>query len=333
MRRVGIVLAFAVAAATACSSHSSGTQPAGSIQRVRVDVGSPSLIATLTLPAATDRSPVVVLLSGSGPNDQDETIGPNKPFRDLADGLAAQGVATLRYDKRTKQLPASINLTTFTATEEYVPDAVAAVNALHARADIDPERIFVLGHSQGGTFAPKIAATEPRIAGIILLAAGSEPFGSALLRQATYLASLPGDIGTQARAQLPAIQEAVRQIDNPNLAPGDRLNSPLLGGAGAAYFLDLRAYDELSVARSLPQPILLLQGERDYQVTIADDFDRWTEALAGRAHVTVHRYPQANHEFIDGTGPPSPADYQQPGHVDPQVIDDIAHWVLDPNAR
>ena len=201
------------------------------------------------------------------------------------------------------------------------------------RADIDPDRIFVLGHSQGGTFAPRIAVTDPQIAGIILLAAGAAPFGSTLLRQATYLSNLPGEIGTQARAQLPTIQEFVRQIDNPDLAPGDTLNSPLLGGTGPAYFLDLRAYDELSVARSLPQPMLILQGERDYQVTVTDDFNRWTEALAGRTAVTTHRYPQANHQFIDGTGPPSPADFEQPGHVARQVITDIARWVLDSNAR
>jgi pimeloyl-ACP methyl ester carboxylesterase len=309
-----MVLAFAIVA-TACSSHSSEEQQAAKIQRVRVDVGSPPLIATLTLPASTERSPVVVLLSGSGPNDQDETIGPNKPFRDLADGLAAQGVATLRYDKRTRRFPASIDPATFTATDEYVPDAVAAVKALRVRAGIDPDRIFVLGHSQGGTFAPRIAVTDPQIAGIILLAAGAAPFGSTLLRQATYLSNLPGEIGTQARAQLPTIQEFVRQIDNPDLAPGDTLNSPLLGGTGPAYFLDLRAYDELSVARSLPQPMLILQGERDYQVTVTDEFNRWTEALAGRTAVTTHRYPHANHQFIDGTGPPSPADYEQPGHV------------------
>ena len=137
----------------------------------------------------------------------------------------------------------------------------------------------------------------------------------------------------KAALELPAIQEAVRQIDNPDLAAGDTLNSPLLGGASAAYFLDLRAYNELAVARSTVQPILLLQGDRDYQVTVADDLNRWTQALAGHAHVTVLQYPQANHEFIDGTGPPSPADYQQPGHVDSHVITDIAHWVLDPNAR
>ena len=124
--------------------------------------------------------------------------------------------------------------------------AVAAARALRVRADIDLHRVFVLGHSQGGTFAPKIAVTDPRIAGIILLAAGAAPFGWALLRQATYLSNLPGEIGTQARAQLPTIQDFVRQIvrrvaSSPLGIAGivggirGRGRSPAAVGSGAAY--------------------------------------------------------------------------------------------------
>ena len=309
------------------SSQSNGPQEA--IRRAPVDVGVPPLSATLTLPATNRPSPVVVLLSGSGPNDQDETVGPNKPFRDLAEGLAARGVATLRYDKRTRQFPASVDAKTFTATDEYVPDALAAINILRTRADIDPDRIFILGHSEGGTMAPRVTAAAGRIAGVILMAAATETLGGAMLRQATYLATLPGAIGDQARTQLPMVQQAVAEIDKPDLSLDDVLTSPLLGGTGPAYFLDLRAYAVLDVARSLPQPILILQGDRDYQVTVTDDFDQWTTALAGRSNVTTHRYPNANHLFIDGSGPPSPLEYpQQPGTVSEQVISDIAEWVL-----
>ena len=267
------------------------------------------------------------MLSGSGPNDQDETAGPNKPFVDIADGLALQGVASLRYDKRTKDYPAAIDTQTFTATQEYVPDANSAIALLRARTEIDPARIFVLGHSQGGTFAPKIAASDPKLAGVILMAAASESFGPDLVRQLTYLSSLPGDVGARATAQLSSARAVEKQIDDPNLGKGSRLDSSGLGGAGPAYFLDLRNYDEVSVAASLTRPILLLQGDRDYQVTVNDDLALWTKGLAGRNNVTIHRYAQANHLFIDGTGPPGPAEYNQPGHVDAQVIADIASWV------
>ena len=308
------------------SQTSAGTS---GVHSVAVGIGSPPLTAILTLPAAKAKVPGVVLVGGSGPSDEDETIGPDKPFLDLADGLAAQGIATLRYDKRTKDYPASIDQATFTPTQEYVPDAVAAINLLRSRPEIDPNRIFVLGHSQGGTFVPLIAQTDPQIAGVILAAAATEPLGSDLVRQLTYLSALPGTVGAQARAQLPQARQAEAEIESPNLAtesPSVPM-SPLLGGAGPTYWLNLRSYNEIATARAIPQPLLILQGDRDYQVTVAVDLAVWLRGLAGRPNVTVHRYPQADHAFIDGTGPPTPADYDIAGHVDPSVITDIAAWV------
>jgi len=299
------------------------------VRTVAVGVGSPPLTATLTLPEATGRVPAVVLVGGSGPGDEDETLGPDKPFLDLANGLAADGIATLRYDKRTRDYPAGIDAATFTPTREYVPDAVAAVTLLRSRAEIDPSRIFVLGHSQGGTFAPLIAKTAPQVAGVILAAAAAEPFGSDLVRQVTYLSTLPGAIGAQARAQLPAARQAEAEVDSPDLAtesPTTQM-SPLLGGTGPTYWLDLRQYDEVATARAIPQPLLVLQGDRDYQVTVTDDLDVWLKGLAGRTSVTVHQYPRADHLFVDGAGPPTPADYTTPGHVDPAVIAEIAAWI------
>lgn len=292
-------------------------------------VGSRPLTGTLTLPAGPGPFPGVVLVGGSGPGDQDETVGADKPFLDLAGGLAAQGIATLRYDKRTRDYPASINEATFTPTEEYVPDAVAAVTRLRSRPEIDPKRIFVLGHSQGGTFAPLIAKTDPHIAGVILAAAAAEPFAASLVRQFAYLSTLPGSIGAHARTQLSAARQAAAQIDSPSLATASPTTpmSPLLGGTGPVYWLNLRRYDEVSTARTIPQPLLLLQGGRDYQVTVADDLKVWLKGLTGRPNVTVHQYPNADHLFIDGTGPPTPADYATASHVDPRVVTDIATWI------
>ena len=142
---------------SSCNSGSAATGPGDDIVSIAVSVGNPPLNGTLTLPAHKGPFPAVVLVSGSGPNDQDETVGADKPFLDIADGLATLGIASIRYDKRTRDYPGSIDLATFTPTQEYVPDAVAAIHLLKRRSDIDTSRIFVLGHSQGGTFAPKIA--------------------------------------------------------------------------------------------------------------------------------------------------------------------------------
>lgn len=316
-----------VAACGNTTSMSAGTQGP---QHLAVGVGDPPLNGTLTLPRGRGPFPVVVMLSGSGPSDQDESVGDVKPFLDIADGLAAHGVATLRYDKRTYDYPSSIDLSTYTPTEEYVPDALAAIHLLQRRSDIDQSSIFVLGHSEGGTMAPKVVEADPQVAGLILLAAADQPFGATLERQITYLATLPGTVGQQAKKALPEADEAAQQIDNPRLSMANHSTwptSPLAGGLGAAYWLDLRNADPVARARALSQPILILQGGRDYQVTVAQDLAAWEKGLAGRPGVTIHVYPKADHLFIDGHGPSTPADYEHPGHVDPQVISDIASWV------
>jgi pimeloyl-ACP methyl ester carboxylesterase len=274
---INLMVAVLTSATLIVGVASSKSSAAASVQQISIGVGSPPLKGTLTLPAGKGRFPAVVLVSGSGPNDQDETIGTDKPFLDIALGLAAHGIATLRYDKRTLDYPKSVNPTTFTAVDEYVPDALAAIKLLERQHSVDPHRIFVLGHSQGGTFAPLIAQRAPEVAGVILLAASTEPIGAALLRQVRYLATLPGAVGSQAKAELPQVEEIATEIDSPLLAI-DNPSTLLYGGVGPAYYLSLQRYNEVATARSIPQPLLLLQGDRDYQVTVANDLEVWLMA-------------------------------------------------------
>jgi dienelactone hydrolase len=302
-------------------------RPPQGVREVRVGVGSPPLKGTLTLPAGHGPFPAVVLVSGSGASDQDETVGPNKPFLDIAVGLAARGIASVRYDKRTRDYPRNLNRTTFTLTQEYVPDALAAVHLLEREGAVDPHQIFVLGHSQGGTYAPLIAKRGPEVAGVILLAAGSEPLGAAMLRQVHYLATLPGTTGSQARAQLPDVTRMAAEIDSRAALEKESPGTVLFGVAGRAYFLSGLRYHEVATARSIRQPLLFLQGDRDYQVTVANDLEVWRKGLAGRGRVTVAQFPYADHLFLDATGPPTPLEYQTPGHVDPKVIATIASWI------
>lgn len=283
---------------------------------------------TLTLPAAAGPFPAVVLVSGSGPNDQDETDGPNKPLRDIALGLAARGIASLRYDKRTHDYPASVDAS-FTPIQEYVPDALAAITLLQHKPGIDPHRVFVLGHSQGGTYAPLIAARAPSVAGVILLAASTARSADNMLRQVRYLATLPGSIGASNQQAIPGIRRLVAVADNVQILEDlQRANpaKPIAFGEGPAYFLAELHYHEIATARRIRQPLLILQGDRDYQVPPAQ-FHAWLNGLAGRTGVTSEQFPQADHLFLDGTGKPTPAEYQRPGHVDPKVIAAIATWI------
>jgi uncharacterized protein len=297
------------------------------IREIPVGVGSPPLKATLTLPPGKGPFPGIVMVSGSGPNNQDESIGPNRPFLDIAIGLAAKDIATLRYDKRTLDYPTSINPVTFTPTEEYVPDALAAINVLEHEPAVNRRLIFVLGHSQGGTYAPLIAQRDPKVAGVIFLAAGAEPLGAALLRQVRYLATLPGPTGAQAKAELSEVTVLASQMDNAAALEKDSPTLDLLDGTSPAYYLSILHYNEIATARSIAQPLLFLQGDRDYQVTVANDLDVWLHGLHGRSGVTVVQFPKADHLFLDGSGPPTPVEYEKPGHVDPGLTPAIASWV------
>lgn len=154
------------------------------------------LPARLTMPSASsvkDRVPVVILVHGSGPSNMDEAIGPNAPFRDLAEGLSRRGVAVLRYDKRTFVCPQFFENAKegYTYDDETVDDAISAVrlvkDSLAKEKTIDPSRIYIVGHSMGGMLAPRIAERSGEVAGLVLLAAPTGKLRPTMERQLAYL--------------------------------------------------------------------------------------------------------------------------------------------------
>lgn len=282
-----------------------------------------TLPGTLTMPKGKGPFPAVVLVHGSGPNDRDETIGPNKVFRDLAWGLASQGVAVLRYEKRTREHRDQLKeLTNFTVEQEVLEDARAAVKLLRDTQGIAKDRVFVLGHSEGGYLAPRLAASDPEIAGIIIMAGLARTIEDAILSQTQYLAAHGPAPGDAEKQQLQAMQVEAEKIRN--VKPGE---TGTVFHAPASYWIDLKNYDPVAVAHTLGMPILILQGERDYQVTMKDDFSLWKTKLNSHGNVTFKTYPALNHLFMSGDGPSLPAEYARPNHVSGEVVQDIAHWV------
>ncbi len=176
---------------------------------VEVGTGEWALPGTLSLPRSGAPCSAVVLVHGSGPNDRDETLGPNKPFRDIAWGLASRGIAVLRYEKRTRAHSGKLagRLADFTVQEETVDDALAAVALLRRMREIDPRRVFALGHSLGGTLLPRIGARDAAIAGFIILAGATRPLEDAILDQVRHLAQIDGEISAGEREGLVTLED------------------------------------------------------------------------------------------------------------------------------
>jgi dienelactone hydrolase len=248
----------------------------------------------LLVPKGKGPFPAVVLVHGSGPHDRDETVGGTKVFRDLAEGLGSRGIAVLRYVKRTKQYPVSEAAST--VVQETVEDAVRAAALLRSVPEVDARRVFVLGHSLGGYVMPRILSADSKIHGGIVMAGNLRPLDQLIAEQMEYLSGK---------------------------APEDPWS--VLKGLPQGYIDDLKSYDATAMAKKIDVPMLILQGERDYQVTMKD-YRLWQSALEGR-QATFHSYPGLNHLFVAGEGKSMPAEYQRPGHVSGEVIEDIAQWI------
>ena len=282
------------------------------------------LPGTLTLPSGARSAPAVVLVHGSGPNDRDETIGGNKPFKDLATGLASRGIAVLRYEKRSRVHAGKMAGTGFTVQHEVIDDVLEAVKTLRSEPGIDRARIFVLGHSLGAMLAPRIWMADPSIAGLIVLAGPARPLEDAIVAQTRYLVAADGTTSPEEQRAIDDAEAWALRVRA--LQPEDAKSSVLIASAPASYWLDLRGYDPTAAAMQVKAPMLIMQGGRDYQVTPAE-LEKWKAALAARRDVTFRSYPTLNHLFIAGSGPSVPAEYKVPGHVAEEVIIDIANWI------
>lgn len=299
--------------------------PAGApYQEVPLDVVTPNgtLPGTLARPAASGPLRAVVLVHGSGPQDRDETIGANRPLLDVARGLAAQGIAVLRYEKRSRERPQDFSGNSYTMDDETTHDAVAAVATLAAQTGIDPRHVYVMGHSQGGMLAPRIARQSGQVAGLILWAAPARSLLTLLPEQNRYLLGLDGQITPEEQAFLDTLQRQIAAArSDADVAPADLpLRLP------ASYWRAFDAIDPVADARASPLPMLLLQGGRDFQV-VDTDWQLWQRGLAGQRQVAFKHYPALNHLGIAGEGPSSLQEYSRPGHVLPALIDDVAAWI------
>lgn len=284
---------------------------------------SHQLAAIVTTPKNVSSFPMVVLVHGSGPSDMDETIGANKPFKDLALGLAAKGIGSIRYVKRTL-LYANEFSKAFTVKEEVTDDAVVAVATAKAVSGVDPKNIYLFGHSLGGMLAPQIATLAPDLNGIILAAAPARKLTDIIVEQNTYYFGLAKDSTEAGKKQLDTILKDVRRSSITQL--GNIKPDSLIVGLPASYWVNLNTYDQVATAKKLSKRILVVQGGNDFQVS-KQDYDLWDAALNKKKNAAFKFYPQLNHLLTTQAEKGTAAQYQTPANVSEKLIDDLTLWI------
>jgi hypothetical protein len=308
------------------ASRAAGNRPAG----------------TLTIPPGKGPFPAVLLISGSGPNDRDETVFGHKPFLVLSDYLTRKGIVVLRADKRG--IGKSTGDLAKATTADFATDAEAGVAFLRSRPEADPRRIGLIGHSEGGTIAPMVAAGDPGVRFIVLMAGPAVPGDQLLVEQGRLIDEAAGATKEQAAEQ------AVRQRELFTLVETEKddavlekeLRAKLAGQVPdtmmSAAIKQLMSpwtrytltYDPATALRKVVCPVLVLNGEKDLQVPPALDLPAIKKALedGGNKHFEIDELPGLNHLFQTAkTG--SPTEYAVSEEtISPVALDRIAAWIL-----
>ena len=274
-----------------------------------------SLAGTLTIPhrAAGTRVPAVVMITGSGPQDRDEAtpaIPGWRPFRQIADSLGRRGIAVLRMDDRG--VGGSDSGPAGATSADFADDIRAALAYLRARDDIEPSRLALLGHSEGGMIAPMVAVTDPALHAIVIIA-GPSRTGRVVSDQ-------------QVRAALIARGLTGAQLES-EIASNDRLRDAQV--AANPWLSFWFTHDPLTTAKRVTQPVLIVQGATDTQVN-PDQAEELAGAFrsGGNHDVTVRVLPEINHLMVhDPNG--SFADYGklQSLSVSPVVLAEVGDWL------
>ncbi len=309
--------------------------PQGIVEEdVFIGEGERELPGTLTLPAEGDNFPGVVLVHGSGPNDRDESVGQTKLFRDLAWTLAQNGIASVRYDKRTnvygEKIAAQVQ-SDFTVEEETIQDAILAGKIMKSDARINAEKTFLIGHSMGAMLGPRIATeSEGLFTGLVLVSGTPLPLTDIILAQnEDGLAKLPED---QRAAQQPLVDAEQQKLKTLSTATAEEARALTVFGIPGYYLYEMGQYDAAKLALDLQLPTFILQGGKDFQVTEANGYDAWQKALGEQDFITYKLYPELNHVMMAYTGDPAlqgtVAEYNTPANVDQTVAQDIIAWIL-----
>ncbi|MBT8327986.1 MAG: DUF3887 domain-containing protein [Bacteroidia bacterium] len=280
----------------------------------------------LMLPITCNNCPVVILVHGSGPNDKDETIGPNKVFKDLALGLAANGIATFRYNKRSNLYPETIK-GQFDIYDETINDAISAYHTLSSDTSLRLGKTVMLGHSLGAYSMPLIADSLKEIDGAILFSSNARRLEDLIEYQMHYLTNWD-DILTKEEVEIVELNTARAEDIRTNNYTDTTSAENLLAYWPGTFWKGIDTYNPVEQVKSnTTTPFFIMQGEKDYQITMVD-FELWTEGVGKQNNVRLKSYPNLTHLFTPTeSDKPGPNDYFLPTNVDEEVVKDIAEWV------
>jgi dienelactone hydrolase len=300
----------------------------------RLDFGAPDYknSGKLSIPKSSNKAPLVIIVAGSGGIDKDCSMGPNKIYKDLAWGLASKGIATFRYDKRTyryqKELIENDKMgeAAFDIRTEYLQDLKEILSTLKKRKDFDTKRIYIMGHSQGGYLVPLFNKEFKSVVGFISLAGTLRQIPELAMEQVDYLSSFETMDGKDSIE----VQIIKRQMWN-SLSPhvlSVSSNDSVLGPYTVNYWKYLASYKPTELAFQIKKPVLVLQGERDYQVLLKD-YELWKSTCSGKPNFSFKSYPALNHLFQEGSGGnlSTPNEYLRAKNVPEFIIVDIKSWI------
>jgi dienelactone hydrolase len=292
---------------------------------VTIGEGKWAVPGILTAPKGKGRYPVAVLVHGFGPGSIDGDVGPNKVMRETSIGLAREGVAALRFAKRTTTHRKLFSAEKRRATieEEWIDDAVAAVRQLRGMSLVDPARIYIVGHSAGGGMAPRIALLSGA-AGAVIVNGATREAGDMIKEQMEYVASLSENPSLEERARQATMLLEVERLRRDEPADDEViLNQPMW------FWRSMRKIDSLkdiSLLTGRGGRVLIAQGARDY-LTTEVDWKGFQSALSGNPHVRMERFPALNHMMQEGTGRMTPAEYQWKKPVSTAWTATLAKWI------
>ena len=287
----------------------------------------------LTLPEGDGPFPAVVLVHGSGSSNMDEKVGKLTPFRDLAQGLAARGIAAIRYNKRSFTHGLKMVLDKkhpITVREETIEDALLAARLLRADRRIDSGRVFLMGHSMGGMLAPRIECEGGGFRGLILLAGSPRRLEEIMLDQMAEIMSASSGLTKKLMAKQHA--QFSRLIEGLYDLTDEEARQKKVGGGTTLYYF--KEMGQPTVAQWLEKtnkPMLIMQGEKDVQVKAHVDFALYKDLLRQRENVTFRLYPGLNHCFVPArfaSIADAKKEFTPERHIGPQVLDDLADWIL-----